>query len=464
MSKKKSPKDENVLFGEKWREREILRKDYFYNQSLYGEFMQKTLFAGKMLKENGIAIFDTNQANKNFRNLLGLDDIKEIAGVYETVENGEKVQKIESIRKDNFYNAFHMPIWKNLSVADKVKSLEWMFENICEKYNIDLKHITYIPYPDDMEDYDALYGFFIYPVDDEDYFKPYLFINLNNIDSIGPGLFITTIAHELMHARQYIYRNSMKNIDSLYNMYLHYESDGSYFERASLKLDNATRFAFYKVCQIEKDAELQAIKYYLKYLKYNREKFGPNQEDNTEFEDIVDEALFDYGGTRKRGQKTYFNVAQGILTNEEIILKGQSTNLLKLSLFMKITECQIEDYAFAIEDCQMLIRRAKSDARKKLISKEKAEKAVEEYTKDLQELRIEKSIYVEKLRTAKSAFMDTIHNGKLPDYFPESNFELVGIKDKENKPKLPKWLEQNKDVDFSMLDLVREEANDKNIK
>ena len=75
-----------------------------------------------------------------------------------------------------------------------------------------------------------------------------------------------------------------------------------------------------------------------------------------------------------------------------------------------------------------------------------------------------KTIYVEKLRNAKAAFMDTIHNGKLPDYFPESNFESVGIKDKESKPKLPKWLEQNKDIDFSMLDLVREEANDKIIK
>lgn len=464
MSKKKNPKEDNVLFGAKWQEKEALRKEYFDDQVAYGEFMQKNLFAGKMLKDNGIAIFDTNQANKNFRNLLGLDNIAEIAGVYETLEEGEKVQKIESIRKDNFYNAFHMPIWKNLSVAEKVKSLEWMFETICEKHNIGLKHITYIPTADDKDNFEALYGVFRYSVDDEEYFEPYLFVNINKIEKNGPGLYITTLAHELMHARQYNYRNNLRNLDNLYKLYLEYEFINNYFDKKSLKLDSATRFALYKTCQVEKDAELQGLKYFIKYTKYNREKFGLNVEDKIELENIIDDALFDYGGTKKRGNKTVFDYSDGIVANEEIVLKGQSSNLLKLSLFMNMLSMDIEDYTYAIADYKMLIAGAKAGVFNKEITKEQAKEKIVRYTKDLKTCQAEKTALNQKIKLAKAAFMEILEKGKLPEYFPESNFELIGIKETDNQPQLPKWLEQNKNIDLSMFELVKEEASEENKK
>ncbi|MBR4124291.1 MAG: hypothetical protein IKR12_01830, partial [Clostridia bacterium] len=117
------------------------QEKYIKEQKKFGKFLAKEKYAGKVLKQHGYEIFDIHQANEDFRKVMKLDEITEIAGVYVTKEkqkNGRNktIEHIEPITKANFWNAFYLPIWKNLQDNEKIKSLEWFFETENEKRNL----------------------------------------------------------------------------------------------------------------------------------------------------------------------------------------------------------------------------------------------------------------------------------------------------------------------------------------
>ena len=133
-------------------------EDYLAEMKATAQLLKEGTWAGKKLITDDYELLDLEKANDDFRKLMKLDEISEISGVYETKEDGQKVEKIVSITKNNFYNAFYAPIWKNLSPSERIRSLEWMFENINEKYKFGIKNISYLDKMDFVDEYKTLLG------------------------------------------------------------------------------------------------------------------------------------------------------------------------------------------------------------------------------------------------------------------------------------------------------------------
>ena len=112
----------------------------------FGNLILENTVVGKTLEHFGYKIYNLETANKNFRDILELDDIKDIQVVFPLEdENGELVDTFELISKENYWNAFYEPIWCKIKDVEKVRALEWLFEDFKYKYNLDV-NLTYIPH------------------------------------------------------------------------------------------------------------------------------------------------------------------------------------------------------------------------------------------------------------------------------------------------------------------------------
>ncbi len=397
---------------------------YFENQKNFGEYLRDESFVGYILDKAGYQIYDLNQAHKNFREVLKLDQINEIAGVYKTRKDGKIVEDIVSITKKNFWNAFYEPIWDNLNDADKIKALEWMFEDICETYNIKTK-LTYIPH---CEEDNSIYGCFF----SED--NSQLFLNLNYINDLYD--IVDTVAHELMHARQAKFAKFYdgKSQKDFYTISQLDENAEFNFNYTDMDIEENVKRALYRTSQDEKAAELQGLKTILKYKKWNEEKFGKNKKIDRNVKKFKDQMLLDIITDKKE--------TDGIFTNEKITLKNQSENLLKLMMLKTYAEdilYQVED---DLEDVKTNIKDLNQQYKLKVINNKQYSKKIDEYNEKLKMLKEERKTYICKIEYIKSTFVYTLDNGKLPDDFEaEKEFSILKIKvGPKNENSLPKWL------------------------
>ena len=412
-------------------ERQNRIKEYEDEQSATADYLSKALLSGKVLKSSGYQIFDVHQANSDFRKVLKLDSINEIAGVYKTIEknDGPKItnEHIVKIKKQNFYNAFYRPIWENLTLAEKVKSLEWMFETINEQKNLQVPGIKY--FTDDIS-----------VADDMGYFDPednYLFLNLNDLDKKSSYIMLpVTLAHELMHARQEKYAKTI-NSNKKYDFYTISQTSLNLdnFDEISLEygLDDATGFALYRTTLSEKTAALQALKTLKKYIELNSKQFGKDKRTNSQFNAYVNETLFEEVDKKNNNSKVHLEPIFGIVTNEKVILKGQSEFLSKL-LFLKT----YYESHLSLATKELL----------KLEDLHEKGKICEENYKERQNKLFDDSEYCQnKLKIIKRVFKRTLKTGVKPYNFDEEKeFEPLNIKkESESKYSLPKWLHKYED-------------------
>ena len=427
------------------------KKEYDDEQKDFADYISKTLFSAKFLKENGYEIFDIHQANEDFRKVLKLDEINEIAGVYQTckVYNGQKKFKehIVPIKKQNFYNAFYQPIWENLTLAEKIKSLEWMFETINEEHKLGIKGIDYFP-NNLMYAEEYMCGYF----NSED---NSVYININYLTNcvLKEDSYIRVpvhLAHELMHARQQKYANTynFKNKTDFYTLSQTDLNKGDY-ETLSVEygIDYATEFALYRTSLSEKTAELQAYKTIKKYIDINNKTFGKRKIIENDFKSYIWQMLFAETSQRKVGDKAIFEATPSIITNEEIVLKGQTEFLQKLLLLRLF-------YEYSIEDCNDCKDKTEKDLYKLEEQFLNGEITHEEYSKynannkeDLEFNDICIAKCIEKLNFIKATFKQTLKTGKKPDDFDEKvEFEPLKLIDEPKlKYSLPRWLHELED-------------------
>lgn len=438
------------------------QKEYLEEQRQYGEFLEENTYVGKVLKQNDYQIFDIHQAQEDFRKVMGLDRIKEIAGVYTTTKFKKdmpvKSEHIVKITKSNFWNAFYEPIWANLSDSEKIKSLEWMFETINEKYNLGIKNINYFANNNlgfdfvIKRDWEFLKGFYNHNYN-------ILFLNLDFLKD--PKAYFTipcTLANELMHARQYKYIKNFdyKNPRDFYTLSQTDLGNISFVDLTlSYHLDYATEYALYGVSKSEKVAELMGLKTINKIRKLNLEQFGKNKlvdkSINSSFEIIKNEMLFSDTEKFGKGKHRRFEVTEGLITNEEIVLKGQSENLLKLIVLKNFYEYEKDALSyrqkFTKEQIDELIKKYNDDF-------STYDEFLNEYGEKRQALyeefeRLENCIREdeEKISLIKATFLSTLKNGNLPENFDEKKeFEILNLIEEPNKKySLPRWLHQDED-------------------
>lgn len=406
-------------------ERKKRIEDYLKEQTRVGKYFEKNYKAGRILAENGYQIFDLNQANQDFRKVLKLDEITEIAGIYDTIKRGKRVPNIVPITKSNFYNAFYQPIWENLTLQERLKSIEWMFESICQSKNINIKCVSYFP---SEISYLNANGYF----NNKDFT---LFFNVNDVMKPKYSAFdiVSTMAHELMHARQAKYVKDLDYDNKYLDFYTLSQTELGHFDISILglelglnKIDYATRFALYRVCRSEKTAELEALKTMRKYQKLNEAKFGKNKSVNMSLAQYTKRMLFGSKKTYKdkKDGKTHFYATDGLLANERKVLNGQHENLLKIIMLMNL---------YSIEIANLDLTDSKQEL-EKVYSKQE----LEELMKNAEE---ETKLAEEKIALCKAAFLDTLELGKLPEYFTEKEFEPLQIIDEpKSEWSLPKWL------------------------
>ncbi len=421
------------------------KEEYEKLQAKKGEFLLNGTFAGVILKKNGYEIYDIHQANEDFRKIMKLDETKEIAGVYQTcrIYKGKKQVKdhIITIKKTNFYNAFYQPIWKNLTIPEKIKSLEWMFETINEERNLGIKQIRYLP--DDLQLIDSN-GYFRYGDD-------FLFFNidcLNNTNSYLQAPHI--LAHELMHARQakYIKRFNIGTQTDLYTL-AQTELDKADYRQLSIdyKLDYATEMALYNTSLSEKTADLQALKTIKKYIDLNNKQFGKCKKITHDFRNHIYGQLFEETTRRKAGNKLHFEAVDAILTNEEIVLKGQSEFLFKLLLLKSFYEYETDAILKSLKTTEKDIEVLKDKLNKKLITNKEFLESSKPLLIDIERCKKYIKENDEKLELIKKSFDFTLQNAKKPEYFDEKiEFKPLKLIDEpKSKYSLPRWLHELED-------------------
>ena len=402
---------------------------YLEEQKTFGEFLEKNTFAGKVLKENGYQIFDVHQAQEDFRKVMGLDGITEIAGTYTTTkfENDMpiKTKHTKKITKSNFWNAFYEPIWKNLTVSEKIRSLEWMFERINQKYDLGIKRINYII---DNQMIDAV----ILENDWKNLKGAYnnkqnlLFLNLDFLLKSEISYFSVplTLVHELMHARQHKYIKDF-DFNRPKDFYTLSQTDRAKIPTLDLRflyhLDYSTVYALYRTSKSEKAAELMGLKTINKILKLNQKDFEPNElidrSINSTYKIIKNGILFGNLEIEKIENKKKIKPTEGIVLNEKAVLRGQSENLLKLVILKNYYEDKLD----VIE--QLNEQEISSKIKKQISS------------------------YKKKLRMIKSTFMSTLKKGHLPEKFnAKKEFAVLNlIEEPEKVYSLPRWLQKDED-------------------
>ena len=411
------------------------------------QLIKESTWAGQFLCDKGYEIFDLNQANDDFRKLMGLDNITEINGVYSTEINGRTESKIVSITKSNFYNAFYEPIWENITDAEKIKALEWMFEEINEKYHFGIKEISYFTKFDSVDDYRVQLGAYNKAGNT-------LYLSLNRLNHpFSPYLICETLAHELTHARQNQFAKQMDK-SKKYTFAEVSQSDLGHFDNTDLglelRLDEAISYALYKVSQSEKSAELNGLKYVKKYIDLNEKTFGKNEEVTDKYEKFK-HMILTYGTSKYTDsfQKDHYTVTTGILTNEKVILKGQSETLLKLIMLRNFYEIKIAECYSQKEELKKQILSIRKDfIRDKVTQNDWAEKT-NKLQQKLENVACEIKKAKKDVHDIKAIFMETLEKGKLPDSFDIKNFDVLNIlEEPKSEYSLPEWLRED-EIEFN---------------
>lgn len=436
--------------GENMTEIEKSNK-FVESQKEYGENIAELYYVGRVLKKNGFEIYDIDQAQKNFRQIMKLDKIDELDGYYQENKNGDIKEHFVSITKENFYNAFYEPIWFRLQENEKIKALEWLFEYIKNKHNLDVK-ITYLP----KEQLFASSGTMGISYDEMRNGKRVgkIYVNLNQIPYyISPNDLIVTIVHELEHAKQkrFIknYDNHKKDFYTISQLSKYYSDK---FNLDDIPLDvndkKILERALYRICEAEKSAELQGIKVLQKIIKQNEKDFGYNENITLNFKRLMRELLI--GDNPMDIKQT-----DGLFTNEYVVLKGQGDNILKLMMlkthYEEIKKIAEKAINYATYQKDKLFQKKLSEQitlKEYMNSKEEFDISLKENTKIFENAK-------DKIEEIKNAVAETYKNGVLPEEFDISKeCEVLNITD-EKSSKFPKWLNEEKQNFLDEIEIMK---------
>ena len=189
--------------------------------------------------------------------------------------------------------------------------------------------------------------------------------------------------------------------------------------------------------------------------RLNQEKFGKNRlidnRINAGFDNIKQEMLFE--DTEKRGKDKHkrFVDSAGLLTNEEIILHGQSENLLKLIILKNFYESEKEALLYSQKETREQIDELIKKFNNDFSTYEEFWNVYGEKRQALDDEvdRLENCINEddEKLGYIKSTFLLTLKYGKLPENFDEkTEFAPLNLIDEPKKLySLPRWLHEDED-------------------
>lgn len=438
----------------KKRMKQVRTEAYYKEQEKLGKILLKKTYAGKVLKNNGYKIYNINEANETFRRVMKLDEITEIPGIYFVTEKDESgkvqlVEKIKKITKDNYWNGFYYPIWKNLNDSEKIKCLEWMFEKENKSKQLGIKKISYFPEEEEYVGYAN--GYYMGH-------KDTLYLSLDSLDKSYSNVFIPhVLAHELMHARQKQYVKDYSLGDSADFYTLSQTRFGHTDENELIvdyKLDYATQYALYRVNLSEKAAELHGLKMVKKFIEMNQKEFGVDVKNLKDF--LYFKNMFLFQKTKRLKDSEKFDSTNGILTNEDVVLNGQSENLLKLMMLREYYQFENETFKNAKKVADMEIDKANKQYSRGEITYDELMKKLEEYLSDTERYKSYLSENEEKLSMIKATFFETLKEGKLSTSFDEKEeFKPLHLIDEEAKEfSLPKWLktdeirnhETNKDL------------------
>ena len=236
------------------------------------------------------------------QNYYNLDSVSEIVGVYSKIVDGKEKLFSVKINKNNFYNAYYMPIWKNLNLKERAQIVKWHFDN--KKNLFGIKNLQLRLVEDELSlscgencgEYDGTYV----------YINNYLLFNSN------PFELITTIEHEFQHVNQdytykYFYKEK-KDVNNLYEKIILEDKDAQMYA-TSFKISPKEREALYLGYIMEQKAEIKSLKEYEKINKANQEFFGvcPEQEQDTKdyiWDFMFRNAMLTVSEVKKSNKKT----------------------------------------------------------------------------------------------------------------------------------------------------------------
>ena len=264
---------------------------------------------------------------------------------------------------------------------------------------------------------------------------------------MAPYILIETLAHELTHARQQQIAVDM-DLTQKHTFEELAQTDLGNFDYfmlgIELSLDEATSFALYRVSQTEKMAEINALKYLKRYIDINKKTFGGNSEITKKFEQLKHQILFSGTKKYKEDGKEHFVGTHGILTNEQVVLKGQSENLLKLIMLKNFYTNKILEFNNKKELLNNQINFLQSAFEENIITQEELDKNREKIEEKIKMFNYEISEAKDDIKYIKSVFMDTLENGALPKYFDKHDFDVLNILDApKSQFSLPKWLRKD---------------------
>ncbi len=236
------------------------------------------------------------------QNYYNLDSVSEITGVYSKIVDGKEKLFSVKINRNNFYNAYYMPIWKNLNLKERAQVLKWHFDNKKNLFGIKNLQLRFVE--DELSlncgencgEYDGTYV----------YINNYLLFNSN------PFELITTIEHEFQHVNQdytykYFYKEK-KDVNNLYEKLILEDKDAQMYA-TSFKISPKEREALYLGYIMEQKAEKKAFKEYEKINRANQEFFGVCLEQEQDTKDYIWDFMFrnamlTVGEVRKSNKKT----------------------------------------------------------------------------------------------------------------------------------------------------------------
>ena len=304
-------------------------------QSQYKEVMNKQdnvedmIYDGQIIEYFGLFFDDLYEIFKNehyapktlddannylLHNYYNLDSVEYITVVYPKLVDKREQLCAFKINKNNFYNAYYMPIWKTLSLKERAQILKWHFDYKKQLFGAkDLK--LRLVESDDFINCGATMGV---------YAGTYLYINNYMLFNSNPFELITSIEHEFQHLNQeYNYKYFNREKKSIHNLYekLILEDTDAQMYATSFKITPKEREALYLGYIMEQKAEQKALKEYNKINRANQKMFGVCLEQEKDTKDYIWDFMFRNGmlsveEVKKSNKKTEKEIETYILQRQ----------------------------------------------------------------------------------------------------------------------------------------------------
>lgn len=207
--------------------------------------------------------------NYLMQNYYKLDQNNEIAGIYTKKVDGKVKSFIARINKNNFYRAYYMPIWINLSQKERAQIVKWHFDHKKDMLNCPKLKLRFIEHPYFVSSNQSLGMFMAY--------ENCLYVNNDLLQDSSPFDLVTTIEHEFQHVNQ---ENSAtfikKSKKSKNNLYEEIILAGFCTQNypTTVALTNHEENALYLGYIMEQKAEIRSLKEYEKINRANQQFFG----------------------------------------------------------------------------------------------------------------------------------------------------------------------------------------------